>query len=780
MQSLDIKTRREAKKALAAKEAEKATAKLDEVNAAEALKNANANNSPTILTTADSRTIKFDGKHWKDDKGRFVSKAVVEEAKKSSTKSSGAVTQGKSSVPEIQKDIEETKSSIEEVSKEAPKVLKESVEKIAEAGTESAEELKSSTQKITTAMVGDPNEKPEQVKTKYAKTFNDTIKKALPKIGAGAIIGAGIGMLNGFGGHSLLGSMFLPTGIIGGGIVGAGLTLISQTEAFKSLMFGKKNEETGERSGGLISKELKAKFKKAAPIAVGGAVAGALKSIITSPITGGKGLGILGMQLLPGGILGGAILGMGIGLLKNSDTFKNVLFGKKDEDGKRTGTWLSKSYEAMKKKMAGSSNFIKNGLKGAGIGAITGATMLHMGAIPAAMSMGGPVGMGIMGLGMGIAASTKKFDSWLFGEEEFDDNGKSLGRKGGVLGRVKNLINVNVVEPISTTFKSAMFDMIDWTKDKITLPFRSAFGPIMDSIRGIKDNVVDFVSDKFTAIGDSIMSMMKKTLSTLFSPITKLIGNIGKAMIGGAKVGLQVAAMPLTGGLSVMNFLTSGKRMKENAKFYKEYYTQGGLMKNLRGYWDAEQADYDEEAAATGKKAKKVGFFNKASDFLSAITGNGAIADAARKGYNNAQTDGGKNTFNWRNVIQERKELKSNRKARHDSERKWNEISKLGRNIANRDLHGRNVTLTDSMYKKYRDKFVKLGIDPSLINSNDDLMQLIYNPQKFRANAASGTSQNEFMAALQKYRITPEEEAAMKETAKYQTNVQAKLDEISK
>lgn len=749
MQSLDIKSHREAKKALAAKEAEQ-NAKLDEVEANEDVK------------AEDTKSTNV----------KHVKSHVVKKGKN--------VKYVKSFVPEIQRDIEETKSSIGEVSKEAPEVMKESVNKIAEAGTESAEELKSSAQKVTTAMVGDPKEKPEQVKTKYAKTFNETIKKALPKIGAGAIIGAGVGMLNGFGGHSLLGSMFLPTGIIGGGIVGAGLTLITQTEAFKSLMFGKKNEETGERSGGLISKELKDKFKKAAPIAVGGAVAGALKSIITSPITGGKGLGILGMQLLPGGILGGAILGMGVGLLKNSETFKNVLFGKKDEDGKRTGTWLSKSYEAMKKKMAGSSDFIKNGLKGAGIGAVTGATMLHMGAIPAAMSIGGPVGMGIMGLGLGIAASTKKFNSWLFGEEEFDDDGKSLGRKGGVLGRVKNLINVNVVEPISTTFKSAMFDMIDWTKDKITLPFRTAFGPIMDSIKGIKDNVVDFVSDKFTAIGDSIMSMMKKTLSTLFSPITKLIGNIGKAMIGGAKVVLQVAAMPLTAGLSAMNFLTSGKRMKENAKFYKEYYTQGGLMKNLKGYWDAEQADYDEEAAATGKKAKRVGFFDKASDFLSALTGNGVVADAARKGYNNAQTDGGQNSLDWRSVFRERKELKANRRARHDSERKWNEISKLGRNIANRDLHGRNVTLTDSMYKKYRDKFVKLGIDPSLINSNDDLMQLIYNPQKFRANAASGTSQNEFMAALQKYRITPEEEAAMKETAKYQTNVQAKLDEISK
>lgn len=750
MQSLDIKSHREAKKALAAKEAEEAVAKLDEVEANEKAKTEAEENKTTNVKHVKSHVVK------KNKNVKHV----------------------KSFVPEIQNDIEETKSSIEEVSKEAPEVLKDSVQKIAEAGTESAKKLEDSTDKLTTAMVGDAKEKPEQVKTKYAKTFNDTIKKALPKIGAGAIIGAGVGMLNGFGGHSLLGSMFLPTGIIGGGIVGAGLTLITQTEAFKSLMFGKKNEETGERSGGLISKELKDKFKKAAPIAVGGAVAGALKSIITSPITGGKGLGVLGMQLLPGGILGGAILGMGVGLLKNSETFKNVLFGKKDEDGKRTGTWLSKSYEAMKKKMAGSSSFIKNGLKGAGIGAVTGATLAHMGALPAAMSMGGPVGMGIMGLGLGIAASTKKFDSWLFGEEEFDDDGKSLGRKGGVLGRVKNLINVNVVEPISTTFKSAMFDMIDWTKDKITLPFRSAFGPIMDSITGIKDNVVEFVSGKFNAIGDGIMSMIKKTLSTLFSPITKLIGGIGKAMIGGAKVGLKAATLPLTAGLGAMEFLTSGKRMKEYGKFYKAYYTKGNILGNLKEYWNAEQEDYDAEAEATGKKAKKVSIFDKASDFLSAITGNGVIGDTAREAYNKAHGEAGLNSLNWRSVHQERKELRKNRIKRLDAEKKWKAISKLGQSIANRDLQGREVSLSDAKYKKYRDKFINLGIDPSLINSNEDLMQLIYNPQKFRANAAKGTDQNEFMNALKAYRITPEEEAAMKETAKYQDHMKTTVDNI--
>lgn len=759
MQTLNLKAKRETK-------------------AAEALRNAEANNSPTTLTTADGRTIKFDGKHWKDATGKFVSKAVVEEAKKSSTKSSGAVTQGKSSVPEIQKATEEVKSSIEKSGQETPEVLKESVEKVAEAGTESAKKLKDSTDAMTETLVGDPNENPEATKKKYAKSFNEVIKKHLPKIGAGAIVGAGVGMLNGFGGASLLGSLFLPTGIIGGAIVGGGLTLLSQTEAFKSLMFGKKGKD-GERSGGLISKELKEKFKKAAPIAVGGAVAGALKSIITAPITGGNGLGILGMQLLPGGILGGAIMGMGVGLLKNSETFKSVLFGKKDENGKRTGTLLSKSYESMKKKMAGSGEELKKMLKGGAIGAVTGATLAHMGAIPAALSMGGPVGMGIMGLGLGIAASTKRFNEVMFGVEEFDDNGKSLGRKGGILGRVKNLININVVEPISQTFKSAMLDMIDWTKDKITMPFRTAFGPILDSIKGIKDNVVELVSDQFKSIGEGITNMIKNTLGKLFSPITKLIGGIGKAMIGGAKVGIKAAALPLTAGLGVMNFLTSGKRMKEYGKFYKEYYTKGGLMNALHGYWDAEQADYDEEAAATGKRAKKVGFFDKASDFLSAITGNGVIADAARKGYNKAQTDGNHNTFNWRNVTRERRELKQNQRNRHKAERQWNDIGKLSRRIGNRDLGGREVTLTDSMFEKYKKKYTKLGIDSSLINTNDDLMELIYHPEKFRKRAAGDSGENGMMQALKAFRLSPEELESMKETKQYQTNVEKYLKGFS-
>lgn len=716
----------------------------------------------------------------------LMARAAYEE-KRNAKKSSGATANGKSSVPEIQKAAEETKSSVQEISKETPKVLKESTEKIAEAGTEAAKDLKDSTEQMTDTLVGDTKEKPEVTKKKYAKSFNDTIKKHLPKIGAGAIAGAGLGMLNGLGGASLLGSMFLPTGIIGGAIVGGGLTLLSQTEAFRSLMFGPKGKD-GERSGGLISKELKEKFKKAAPIAVGGAVAGALKSIITGPITGGSGLGILGMQLLPGGILGGAIMGMGVGLLKNSETFKSMLFGKKDENGKRTGTWLSKSYESMKQKMSGSSEGLKKALKGGALGAVSGTVLAHMGAIPAALSMGGPIGAGIVGLGLGIASSTKRFNEIMFGVEEFDDNGKSLGRKGGILGRVKNLININVVEPISQSFKSAMLDMIDWTKDKITMPFRTAFGPILDSISGIKDNIVELVSDKFNAIGEGITNMIKKTLSALFSPITKLIGGIGKAMIGGAKVGIKAAALPLTAGLSVMNLLTSGKRFKENWKFTKAYYGKGNISQLLAGYWDAKQNDYNQEAedynndpknaGKSKKKAKKVGIFEKASDFLSAITGTGELADAAREGWIEGKDEDNRNHFDWRHVGKERRDMRKAAIKRHDAEKQWQKIGKLSRSIGNKDLNGREVTLTESRFKKYKDKFVDAGIDASLINTNEDLMELIYHPEKFRKRAAGDTEQSGLMQALHDYRLTPEELKAMDETKKYQENVDAHFKEV--
>lgn len=675
--------------------------------------------------------------------------------------------EGKSSVPEVEKTADEVKSSVDQVATETPVILKESVEKIADAGSEAAQDLKESTEKITTAMIGDPNANPEDVKKKYAKSFTDKVKSILPKVGAGAIVGAGVGFLNGVGGASLLGSMFLPTGLIGGAIVGGGLAILSQTEAFRSLMFGKKNDN-GERSGGLISKELKEKFKKAAPIAVGGAVTGIISSILKAPITGGSGLGILGMQLLPGGILGGAIMGMGVGLLKNSETFRTLIFGKKDDNGNRKGTWLTKTFGNMKQKMAGTSNYIKNALKGGAIGTVTGATLANMGVLGAAVSSG-PIGLGIAGLGIGIASTTKKFQDWLFGTEEFDDDGNSLGRKGGYLGRVKNLINANIVEPIAFSFKKNMVELVDWTKDKITLPFRTAFGPILDSISGIKDNVVDFVKDRFEDIGNGITSMIRSTLGKLFSPITTLIGKVGSSLISGAKVGLQVAAAPLAMGLQGLNVLTIGKRRKDYKDYRKAYLAQeeaGGMNNRLIQYWDAKRQD-----------GQKVGFFDKISDTIDAYMGRGEIAESFRKGYVQEKTEQGQNNLGWLTAKDEKKQLRIDHRQKNKAFKQWEKVDQYGRKLAN-EFGGREVELTPAMFEKYKKKFVGLGVNADQINDSADIMDLIYRPSQFKKKAAGDTGRLGELEALSKFRLTDEEKAHMATTEKYQTNVEKLLEEI--
>lgn len=772
MQKLNLKKRREEKKA----------------ELAEAALKSSENERPTgTLTTSTGKIIHQNASgRWVDANNKFVSNAEVADAISSTNdasidttvtevqsvteklSSADKTSRGKSSVPEIEKTTDEVKSSVDQVATETPAILKESVEKIADAGSEAARDLKESTEKITTAMIGDPNANPEDVKKKYAKSFTDKVKSILPKVGAGAIVGAGVGFLNGFGGASLLGSMFLPTGLIGGAIVGGGLTILSQTEAFRSLMFGKKDKD-GNRSGGLISKNLKDKFKKAAPIAVGGAVTGMISSVLKAPLTGGSGLGVLGMQLLPGGILGGAIMGMGVGLLKNSDTFKNILFGKQDENGERKGTWLSKSFGNMKQKMAGVSPFLKNALKGGAVGAVTGATLAHMGVLGAAVSSG-PIGMGIAGLGLGIASSTKKFQDWLFGTEEFDDDGNSLGRKNGYLGRVKNMINANIIEPIAFSFKKNMVELVDWTKDKITLPFRTAFGPILDSISGIKDNVVDFVKDRFEDIGNGITSMIRSTLGKLFSPITTLIGKVGSSLISGAKVGLQVAAAPLAMGLQGLNVLTMGKRRKDYKDYRKAYLAQeanGGMMNTLNEYWNKKRQD-----------GQNVGFFDKVSDTINAYMGNGEIAESFRKGYVEEKTKQGQNKLGWLTAKDEKKKLRKDMKKEKDAFSQWEEVDKYGRKLAN-EFGGREIELTPAKFEKYKKKFVGLGVNADQINNSADIMDLIYRPSQFKKRVAGDSGRLSEFEALKDFRLTDEEKAHMATTEKHQSNVEKYLEVIT-
>lgn len=648
--------------------------------------------------------------------------------------------------------------------KEATETVKEAVGDAADNVAKSAENLQESTDAFVGVVAGDPKQSPEQKKKLFSDQFLKKMKATLPKSLAGAAVGAGVGLLNNS--FSLLGSAFLPGGPIGGAIVGGGLTILTQTEAFKSLMFGKLGEDGTTRSGGLLNDKMRESFKKALPMIIGGGAIGAVTGLLKSAVGFNSGLGVLGMQILPGGILGGAILGAGTALLRNSETFKKMLFGEKDENGQRSGKFLSNSFNKFTSGFTKIMPGLKKAGAGLGVGALTGAVLSNAGYIPAMFSLGGPVGMGIAGLGIGIAASTEKFNTWMFGTEELDENGNPTGkrRRDGLLARVTNMLMGNVVEPIGDAFKSKMADLVDWTKDKVTYPFRLAMGPILDSLTGIKDNVVDFVKDKFDALGNGIMRMMRTTISTLFSPITKAIGFVGKSVIGVASTAAKVAMSPISGGLQLLQLMTAGKRGKEYRDFYKSYYKKGNIMGTLNESWAAQEE----------RDGKKVNIFQKMSDTVGAYLGQGEVADAARAGWNAIYRKEGKGHLLWREVGADRRKLHADRKERLANEKQWKKIDKY-RNVIKKDLGYRDgIELTDYQLNEYRDNFKKLGISEDQLRTSSDIMDLLYKRDDFKKKLDPTGNGGGIVVEE-----TPEQKAARERTEAYENTMEALLKGVA-
>ena len=148
-----------------------------------------------------------------------------------------------------------------------------------------------------------------------SKDFQEKFKKYFPGIRDFGIAGAVAGL-------------FTPFGLVGGLVAGSAIGFAKQTDTFQEWLFGKA-DENGERDGGLLKKEFRDRVKKAAPRMAIGAVGGAL--------------------LGPFGILGNAVLGSALGYVTTTDQFKNFVFGKPDENGKRKGGVVGAMYNGLLK-----------------------------------------------------------------------------------------------------------------------------------------------------------------------------------------------------------------------------------------------------------------------------------------------------------------------------------------------------------------------------------------------------------------------------------------------
>lgn len=193
-------------------------------------------------------------------------------------------------------------------------------------------------------------------------------------------------------------------------------------------MMGDYTEKYGELEPSTVQKQvhdsvtsITDKVKKAAPIAITGALAGL---VMHGASSGGLIPAVLGL----GGPLGMVLAGTGIALATRSNTFMEKVFGTDDGNGNKVGGIVSDQFQkTVKKKMP----YI---VAGGALGALKGILLPSvatsgLGLFPS-MMFGGVLGPAVLGIGTGLLLSSEKLKEHLFGK----DNGDGT-RSGGPLSK---------------------------------------------------------------------------------------------------------------------------------------------------------------------------------------------------------------------------------------------------------------------------------------------------------------------------------------------------------
>lgn len=339
---------------------------------------------------------------------------------------------------------------------------------------------------------------------KAKKDLKEKAMDAIPDIGAGAIAGAGISLMSG----GLLGVA------IGNPLVGAGIGMVGgmlkKSDKFQEYLFGKEIEdEDGNltRAGGLISKKTQDMFKNGnlKKSVIGGAALGMAKNAIL-----GSSGGVLGM--LVGGPIAGSIMGAGLGLLKESQMFKDFWYGN-EEEGKEG---VKKKISNAVKGMFGKGNEESKGdnKKKLGMAAIGGGAGGLLG-----LAMGGPLGA-IAGLGFGITAAGDKFKKWMFGEK--DENGKKT--KVGVVGKLENWMHTEIVAPAKSKMLNIMDDAKSFFTHKIFNKIAILMDPITEKLKEIGDKFRKKSGEAFRFVKKlTIDPIVKVANAVVFKPIRAVV-----------------------------------------------------------------------------------------------------------------------------------------------------------------------------------------------------------------------------------------------------------------
>src|SRR5699024_3588178 len=112
---------------------------------------------------------------------------------------------------------------------------------------------------------------------------------------------------------------------------------------------------------------------------------------------------------------------------------------------------------------------------GAG-GVLAGSILAKMGFLPAFLGPAGPIGGAMLGIAASIAHERGGIKKWLFGTKNPDD---LPWVKVGILGQLKNMMEVNVVRPMVDNASIVMQNVAHVVKYEVLDPVRQAVYPLV-------------------------------------------------------------------------------------------------------------------------------------------------------------------------------------------------------------------------------------------------------------------------------------------------------------
>lgn len=357
------------------------------------------------------------------------------------------------------------------------------------------------------ALFGKSEGNDEEDEEQEGKDILEDLKKKAAEVAPSAITGAV--------GGGLLGMMV--GGPIGGALLGFAGGILKKSERFNNWLFGEK-DENGERTGGAISKNMQDYMKKNGKFLAGGAAIGAIRGAFT-------GGGLLGSII--GGPVAGALMGLGTSIILKSDAFHKFIFG--DLENGQIG--MKGHLDRWMKKLG--SNADTGDASGSKLAGMMGVGALGGGLLGALV--GGPVVGAVLGLGTSILAQKDNFHEWLFGKVD-EETGE---KKEGIFGKFKNMLIVDVINPIKNSAKFIIDDAKDFVKHGVLGRLGIIAGEIGDSfvsaVSRITGSAMSSLSDFGNYIKTNFLDKLVSGLGKVFSPLTKAATKIGEGMYSAGK-----------------------------------------------------------------------------------------------------------------------------------------------------------------------------------------------------------------------------------------------------